>query len=436
MAMLRHNRAYRFLRASFVIFMAVMRYEWLLVRRRLPLVKPSGKRWDRAHAKTARAIYGLAVGLGGGFVKLGQVLGARADFFPESFLAPLRGLHDRVPPRSFASLRRHVEAELGRPVEEVFAHVDEEPLAAASIAQVHRARLDTGDEAVIKIQYPEARTIFPTDLASLRRAVRWAHRLQRKIDLRPLVKELSEFICMELDFGREASSTERVRDNLAGHEFATVPRVHAELCTDRILVLEYCEGIALTDVDAIIASGVEPRLLAERIASVYCTMIFEHGFFHGDPHPGNLLVRPDGTFSLIDFGLAKELPEGFAAGVAGMIVAAMSGDGERAVASAESIGFVLRGRDPAPFVELVKKLLGDYGGAGRFIEVLRASSFEQIPTHFVLIVRALILLNGLSHLLVPRERVIPRAMAASLAPYVLAQGAAASKEAAASSTRT
>src|SRR5262249_23881067 len=148
--------------------------------------------------------------LGGAFVKLGQVLGARADALPALLIEPLRDLHDRVPPRQFAKLRGYVEGEIGRPLDEVFTNIDEKPLAAASLAQGHRAKLANGEDVVIKIQYPEARKVFPVDFASLRRAARVVRWLNRKIDLRPLVDELSEFVLLELDFAREATSTARV----------------------------------------------------------------------------------------------------------------------------------------------------------------------------------------------------------------------------------
>ena len=182
------NRVYRRLRAAATILAAVFRYLWLLFRARWRWLRPSPARWERAHARTGRAIYRLSTRLGGGFIKLGQVLAARADFFPEPFLAPLRDLHDRVPPRPFRRLVRHVERELGRPVGEVFAEIDEHPVAAASLAQVHRGRLVDGTEVAIKIQYPEVARVLPVDLASMRMAVGFARRLDRRLDLRALAR--------------------------------------------------------------------------------------------------------------------------------------------------------------------------------------------------------------------------------------------------------
>jgi ubiquinone biosynthesis protein len=430
---LRHNRAYRFVRAGVTVLAAILRYVTLKVRRFVPGLRPTQASWDRAHGKTGRAIHRLATRMGGAFVKLGQVLGARADVMPPSLIEPLRGLHDRVPPRPFAALRDHVERELKRPIAEVFEHIDEQPIAAASLAQVHRARLKTpvslgpagssldgraGEDVVLKVQYPEARRLFPIDMGSLRRAVR-AVRWLARIDLRPLADELAAQVCLELEFDREARSTERVRAAFAGRSGVRVPRVHTEHSTDKLLVLEFVEGKPLTGIEALSAAGVDLRQVATSVADLYATMIFEHGFFHGDPHPGNILVAPDGTtIVLLDFGLSKELPPGFADGAAMMIVKGMSGDLAGAIAAARSIGFETDG-DPEAFRDLLRAFMGDNTRVRNAIDALRSASLKGIPSDFAIIGRAFILLNGLSHRLAPGERLIASAVTKQLAPRVL-----------------
>jgi ubiquinone biosynthesis protein len=415
---LRHNRAYRFVRAALTIVAAMLRYVTLKVRRFVPGLRPTERSWERAHGKTGRAIHRLATKMGGAFVKMGQVVGARADVMPAALIEPLRGLHDRVPPRPFASLRAHVERELGKPIDDVFERVDEEPIAAASLAQVHRARLRSGDDVVIKVQYPEARRLFPIDMGSLRRAVR-AVRWLARVDLRPLADELAAQVILELEFDREARSTERVRAAFAGDPRVRVPRVYTELSSDKLLVLEFVEGKPLTDIEALRDAGIDLRAVGMSVAELYATMIFEHGFFHGDPHPGNLLVAPDGkTIVLLDFGLAKELPTGFADGAAAMIVKGMSGDMPGAIAAARSIGFVTDG-DPDAFRDLLRALMGDNERLKNALDSLRSASMKGIPGDFTIVGRAFILLNGLSHRLAPGERLIAAAMTRHLAPRVL-----------------
>jgi ubiquinone biosynthesis protein len=412
----RRFRAYRIVRVALVIATVALRYWWLQRR----WVRATPERWERAHAKTGAAIYRLATGLGGAFVKLGQILGARGDVLPAALVAPLRGLHDRVPARPFGKLRRHVERELGRPIEEVFTSIDEQPIAAASLAQVHRATLRSGEAVVVKIQYPEARRLFPIDMGSLRLAARVARRLNRDLDLRPLANELAEFVTLELQFSREARSTERVRANFAGDPTVVVPTVHRELSSDRLLVLGFLDGTPLSAAERLREQGVDLHDVARRVAGLYARMIFEHGFFHGDPHPGNIFVLDGGRLGLLDFGLAKELPDGFAPSAAAMIAGAMAGDTERAVGAARAIGFVI-GPERAPeLLALVRTLLGDYQRAGDVLQHLRKGELE-IPSHFTLIVRVMVILSGLSHALVPGERVIGAALATALAPFLVAQ---------------
>jgi ubiquinone biosynthesis protein len=414
---LKHNRAYRFDRAGVTVLAAILRYVTLKVRRYLPGLRPTEASWNRAHGKTGRGIHRLATGMGGAFVKLGQVLGARADVMPPALIEPLRGLHDRVPPRPFASRRAHLERERRRPIDHVFAHVDEQPNAAASLAQVHRARLRSGEDVVIKVQYPEARRLFPIDMGSLRRAVR-AVRWLARIDLRPLADELAAQVCLELEFDREARSTERVRASFAGTPGVRVPRIFRDFSSDQLLVLEFVEGQALTDIPALERAGVDLRKVAASVADLYATMIFEHGFFHGDPHPGNLLVAPDGTTIIIlDFGLAKELPPGFADGAATMIVKGMSGDVTGAIAAARSIGFETDG-DPEAFRDLLRAFMGDNTRVRNALDAMRSASMKGIPADFAVVGRAFILLHGLSHRLAPGERLIAMAMTKHLMPRV------------------
>jgi len=407
----RNLRLYRILRTALVIATVAWRYFWLQKRDGWKRWRPTQQAWERAHAKTGTAIYKLATQLGGAFVKLGQVLGARADVMPSALVAPLRGLHDRVPPRPFAKLARHVERELGKPIDEVFAHVEPKALAAASLAQVHRARLVSGEDVALKVQYPEAARLFPIDLGAFRRAVRVARWLNPGLDLRVLVDELAELVTLELDFEREAASTERVRKNLVGDPDVVVPVVHR--ATRKVLVLGFVKGTPLSAPDELRARGVDARDVCRRVAALYAKMIFEHGFFHGDPHPGNILVLDDKRLGLLDFGLAKELPPGFAANAAQLFMATMAGNAAAAVTAARALGFVVADERVPELLVLVRALVGDYQNARDLAQHLRRGSLE-VPSHFTLIIRTLIILNGVSHILAPGERVIPTALVAAL----------------------
>lgn len=373
--------------------------------------------WDAQHDRAARGLHDAGVELKGMFVKLCQVVGARADVFPAPFIQHLGRFHDAVPPRPFAEIRGLVERELGRPLGEVFTRFDETPLAAASLAQVHRARLRDGSEVAVKVQYAEIAALTRIDLASLRVLSRIAGRVNRDIDLVTLVDELAEFVALELDFRREADATERVRAAMADDPTVRIPRVHRALSTDKLLVLEFLEGTKITDMDALRAQGVDLDEVAARVGRAYARMIFEQGFFQGDPHPGNLLVMADGTIGILDFGLAKELPPGFGRDVATMLVRGITGDAAGALAAARRAGFEIGDDQATALPGLVLAMLGDRDDDPGIPAMLAETPITTIPSHFTLIGRVMILLNGLSHRLAPGRLLVQRALVDALARH-------------------
>lgn len=407
-------RLYRVLCVGLTVATVLPRYWLLLLRERWSLFVPSEETWRRLHEKTAARMHFLGTHLAGFFIKACQVVGARADVFPAPFIETLSRFHDRVPPRPFARLKPFLERELGSALTDHFEHVDPEPLAAASLAQVHRARLHDGTSVVIKIQYPETRALAPVDLASIRRVAWVVGRLQRRFDIQSLVEEIAKFVALELDFSREARSTERARRELGDHRDVRVPEVYTELCSDRVLVLEFLDGVQITNLAALEDRGHRRSEVAARVARIYSSMLFEHGFFHGDPHPGNLLVLEDGRIGLLDFGLAKELPAGFADGVARLLGASFTGDAQQAIAAAEALGFEVDAKHPESLLSLLGAMLGERNEGENALDLIQRSAVRKIPEHFGLVVRTLILLNGLSHTLAPGERLVQLEMGRAL----------------------
>jgi ubiquinone biosynthesis protein len=403
---IRHLRVVRVLRVALALARVLPRYLWLLARDRSGRWPTTSADWQRTHRAAAREVKQVALTLAGAFTKAAQILGARADFLPAPFIEELSQFHDAVPPRRFETLAPLVERDLGRRLAEVFASIDREALAAASLAQVHRATLRDGAQVVVKIRYPEIPEIIPLDLGMLRRVVAIVQRLQRRIDLRALVTEVTRFIELELDFAREARSTERLAKQLADRPDVVVPRVYSELCGQNVLVLEYLEGIQVARTKDLVAAGHKLSDVARKVGALYGTMIFEQGFFHGDPHPGNLLVLPDGRIGLLDFGLCKELPPGFARQVATMMVSSMIGDSRAAFAAAEKLGFDVASMRPENLRSLLLMTVGDSDSEAGFFELLGETHLRRIPEDFALVGRTLILLNGLSHRLAPGRRLV------------------------------
>ncbi len=250
--------------------------------------------------------------LGPTFVKFGQLLSTRPDVMPPDIIAELRSLQDDVTPIAFADVRRVVEEEMGLTLEQAFLRFDELPIAAASIGQVHRAALPTGDEVVVKVQRPEAPRQIESDLQLMRSAARVVRERVRAldfIDAEALVDEFGRSIRQELDYQHEARNAETFRRNFGDSAEVAVPRVIWRYSSARVLTLEFLAGIQFADLDLHEQTPEQRRELAYRMTDAWMTMIFRHGFFHGDPHPANILLLEDGRIGLVDFGLAGRLTD-------------------------------------------------------------------------------------------------------------------------------
>ncbi|GIX49637.1 MAG: ubiquinone biosynthesis protein UbiB [Candidatus Tectimicrobiota bacterium] len=244
--------------------------------------------------------------LGPTFIKLGQLLSTRPDLLPPEYLRELARLQDHAPSEDFAAICATVQEELGRPLTELFASIDAAPLAAASIAQVHRATLPGGERVILKVQRPGIRQVIQADLDLLRDLARLAERYLS--ELRPLqptglVEEFARSIAQELDFRHELRNLQRCAQLFADDPTVYVPKAYPELSTARVLTMEYVEGIKITDREALCAAGLDPRAVAVNGANALLKQVFVHGFFQADPHPGNLVVRKDNTIAILDYGM-------------------------------------------------------------------------------------------------------------------------------------
>jgi ubiquinone biosynthesis protein len=263
----------------------------------------------RRHPEWQQSIYvrvRLAIEeLGPTFIKFGQIMSTRTELLPPGLIEELKKLQDRVPPVSFSQLRPEIEDHC-EAFEDCYQHIDEEPLAAASLAQVHRAQLKDGTEVVLKIKRPGIDALIETDIAILRSL---AERIERSFPesrvYNPigLVQDFAEQIRKELDFTKDGKNGERLANNFADWEGIKIPKMYWQYTSRNLLVMEYIEGVRIDQKEKIEEMGIDPVAIAERGFNAYMKQIFEDGFFHGDPHFGNLLITKDGDLAFLDFGI-------------------------------------------------------------------------------------------------------------------------------------
>ncbi|MFS0793685.1 ABC1 kinase family protein [Microbacterium sp. 1P10AE] len=410
-------------------------YELFLPRFGLERISARGR--TRRLQLIARRFHALAIDLGGLMIKVGQFMSSRLDVLPPVITKELEGLQDEVPSVPFAQMRARAEEELGMPLERAFASVDERPLAAASLGQAHRAVLtddlaaDTGlRDVVLKIQRPGIDRIVDVDLRALRKVGVWLSRValvRDRVDMPALVEEFAATSLEEIDYLHEATNSERFAEDFGGEGGVAVPEVVWERTTRRVLTLQDVTAIKINDVDALRAAGIDPSEVAARFAAVMFDQLFDDGFFHADPHPGNVFVTPmpeamdadfpAWRFTFIDFGMMGEVPPNLRRGLRRVLIAAASRDGKGLVDGIRDIGVLLPSADTVQLERAMTQLFSRFGGMGfaelqevdprefrafavEFGDVVRALPF-QLPENFLLIVRAMSLTSGMCSALDP-----------------------------------
>jgi ubiquinone biosynthesis protein len=352
--------------------------------------------------------------LGPTFVKFGQLLSTRPDVVPPDIIAELRGLQDDVRPFPYADVERTIEEELGQPVARLFTHFDETPLAAASIGQVHRATLPNGRDVVVKVQRPNAPRQIESDVALLHQAARLVkeriHALDF-VDTAQLVDEFARSIRQELDYRLEARNADTFHRNFAGHPHVVIPKVYWSYTRARVLTLEYLDGPQLADINVDEWSLDERRRLAYLTTEAWMTMIFRHGFFHGDPHPANILVLSPERIGLVDFGLTGKLTDDDMSKLTRLFIDAASENIEVLPKRLADLGVSYPKEREQEFVAELRELYYRYYGA-RLSEIdpmqliregfgLIYSMNLRLPTRFVMLDKAIATLGSVGVELYP-----------------------------------
>lgn len=275
-------------------------------------------------------------------MKVGQLLSTRADLVPPGYQGELALLQAQVPPVPFGAVRATVEAELGRPLADAYAWFDRAPLAAASIGQVHRARLHDGTEVVAKVRRPDVAALVERDLHLFDRVAQLvaatSARARERLDPQGLAEEFATTLRRECDYLVEAGVARRLGERFAATDLAVnIPTVHADLTTSAVLTMDLVTGIRLDDVAGLRAAGVDPAGVAARFAEAFMSMVFTFGLFHADPHPGNVFVQPDGSLTLIDFGKHGEIDEALRTQLGRVLASLVGGDLEGLLGALEDL---------------------------------------------------------------------------------------------------
>ncbi|UOQ99588.1 AarF/ABC1/UbiB kinase family protein [Hymenobacter sp. 5317J-9] len=352
--------------------------------------------------------------LGPTFIKLAQAMSNRADLLPEALIDEFEKLQSNVPPFETAVARQIIEEELGRPISEVFSEFDDTTLGSASIGQVHRARLLTGEEVVVKVQRPGVRDKVRSDLALLHELVRLTSGFLQKQGLanpQDIVDAFERSMSKELDYTAEARSMEQFRKLYADYTTFYIPKPFRELSTARILVIEFVSGCKITDKAQLLEWGLSPETVAENGMDIYLTQIFEFGVFHADPHPGNVLVRPDGTVVLIDFGMVGRLTKQQKYAFAGVFIGMARQDARSMALNFRRLALTAEIPDMRAFESDLSQLIEDFAtldvkemSMSDLADALQTVIYNyklQVPGAVFLILRALVILEGIGKVLHP-----------------------------------
>ncbi|MCW5960124.1 MAG: AarF/ABC1/UbiB kinase family protein [Pyrinomonadaceae bacterium] len=390
--------------------------------------------------------------LGSTYIKLGQLLSTRADLLPPAHLEALSRLQDNVEPFSFAEVERIISSEIGVRISRAFSEFDDVPLAAASLGQVHRARLRDGREVVVKVQRPGIREKVVVDLETLDDFADLLDEhtdVGKKYEFGNTLEELRKSLLRELDYTREAGNLNTLAENLKDFENIVVPRPVEDFTTSKVLTMEFVSGKKITDLSPLSLLEIDRRKLAEELFHAYLKQMLVDGFFHADPHPGNIYITKDGKIGLLDLGMVGQLMSGFRDNLMNLLLAISEGRGEEVAQTAIKMGAAKDNFNEADFKRQIGDLVATQSGeslgkinAGRVVLKITKISAEcgfRMPPEFTLIAKTFLNLDRAVYALDPdfdpnesirrhSSEIMQKRMVESLSPGNVLSGALEVKE--------
>ncbi len=379
-------------------------------------------RLERVHRANARRLVHGFVKLRGVFIKVGQVLSVIGTFLPPAYGEELETLQDQVPPRPFREVEGRLKEALGEHPLEHFAEFDHHALAAASLAQVHRARLKDGRAVAVKVKYPGIEMLIKRDLGVLRSILPIVGKLIVVSRMDRVLEQLTQMLAHETDYANERKNIERMREIFKDRDDVVVPDVIDELTNAGVLVMSFEEGTKINDFSTLEAQGIDTEAVARLLVDCYFKMLFERRVFHADPHPGNFLVRPGPTLVILDYGAVEEVTPALAEGMQMVVLGAITRNDEQILEGLERMGFVAEDGDKDLLASVgreylkvlsdvkirdfskidrkaVEQLSGFQQTRGKLREIMRSVEY---PEGYFYVERTLVLLFGLAGQLAPK----------------------------------
>jgi len=382
------------------------------------------KRIDKLHLKNASRTKNAILELNGLFLKVGQLISIMSNIAPEAYGTVLESLQDNTPNSDFELIKNSLETELEDSVENIFSTFNEIPIASASIGQVHKAVLKTGEHVAVKIQHPNINELAKIDLSIIEKLIGLVSRFFKIKGIDHVYNQVKEMIYEELNYTAEACNMETISLQCEKIEGIIIPKVYSEYSSKKILTTAFCEGTKITNIKQLNEWGIDENTIAEKLIFVYCEMILNHGYYHADPHPGNLLVNKNGEVIILDFGAIGRLNDEMRENIPVLIRAIVSKDQDAVLEALKKMGFIANGKEANKTAQKLIAALTELFESGINIRefsvddlnnstikefrknsnIKELSATIQVPKDWILLERTIMLLDGVTAKLAPEYK--------------------------------